>query len=162
MEKQSRFGKKIILRGALGFPVGITVGYAITIVLSLIWANGYYAPCVPELISVMGNEIRAVILQALLCGLLGTGFGAASVIWEVEHWGIVKQTGIYFAVVSMVMMPVAYAAYWMEHSLGGFAGYFGIFVFIFAVVWAVQFFAGKRDVKTLNERLARTKDGGNG
>ena len=75
MEKQSRFGKKIILRGALGFPLGITVGYAITIVLSLIWANGYYAPCVPELISVMGNEIRAVILQALLCGLLGTGFG---------------------------------------------------------------------------------------
>ena len=42
--------KKIILRGALGFPLGIAVGYVITICTSLIWADGYYSPCVPELI----------------------------------------------------------------------------------------------------------------
>ena len=88
--------KKIIIRGALGFLTGITIGYLITIITSLVFANGYYSPCVPELISIMGNEINAVILQALLSGLLGAGFGACSVIWEIERWSIVMQTGIYF------------------------------------------------------------------
>ncbi len=47
--------KKIIIRSLLGFPIGIAIGYLITILTSLVWAKGYYPPCVPELISVMGN-----------------------------------------------------------------------------------------------------------
>lgn len=150
--------KKIILRGALGFPLGIAVGYVITICTSLIWADGYYSPCVPELIESMGNEIYAVVLQALLCGLLGTGFGACSVIWEMEHWSIVKQTGIYFLIVSAVMMPIAYLLYWMEHSVAGFLGYLGIFVLIFAVIWISQFLLWKRNVDKMNARIEKTRD----
>ena len=118
--------KTMIKRSVIGFPIGIAVGYLITIVISLCWAKGFYSPCVPELISVMGNEINAVILQTLLCGLLGTGAAAGSVVWENEHWSIVKQTGIYFLLLSAFMMPVAYFNYWMEHSAGGFLSYFVI------------------------------------
>ena len=57
--------RKILLRGMLGFPIGVAIGYFITIIISLIWAGGYYSPCVPDLISIMGNEIYAVLLQAL-------------------------------------------------------------------------------------------------
>lgn len=149
--------KNIIVRGSIGFPIGITIGYLISIFTSLIWADGYYSPCVPELISVMGNEINAVLLQALLCGLLGIGFSASSVIWEVEHWGIVVQTGVYFAVTAVIMMPIAYITYWMEHSLKGFLSYFGIFVLIFVVVWIVQYMIGKCIVKNLNTNLHKTK-----
>ena len=76
--------KKIIKRSLLGFPLGITMGYLITILISLGWANGYYSPCVPELISLMGNEINAVIFQTILCGILGVGFAASSVIWKIQ------------------------------------------------------------------------------
>ena len=112
--------KKVFLRGLIGFPVGISIGYIITILISLIWGKGYYSPCVPELAVIMGSEIKAVMLQAFLCGLLGIGFGSASVIWEIEEWGLVKQTGIYFLIISLVMLPVAYFTYWMEHSIKGF------------------------------------------
>lgn len=150
--------KQILLRGMLGFPLGITIGYLITILISLRWANGYYSACVPELITTMGNEIKAVILQALLCGLLGVGFGVSSVIWEIEHWSIIKQTGIYFMIVSIIMMPMAYLMYWMEHSIKGFLTYFGIFVFIFIFIWIIQFIIGKRTVKKMNENLYKTKE----
>ena len=153
--------KKIILRSMLGFPVGITIGYVISIIISFIWAGGYYVSCEPELISAMGNEINAVLLQAVLCGLLGTGFAAASIIWEVEHWGIAKQTGIYFLVICMIMMPIAYVTYWMEHSLKGFLSYFGIFVLIFVVIWVIQFRIGKQDVKKMNANLYKAKNGKN-
>lgn len=49
-------------------------------VISLVWADGSYSPCMPELISVMGNEINAVVFQAFLCGLMGMGCGAGSVV----------------------------------------------------------------------------------
>lgn len=147
--------KNILLRGAFGFPIGITIGYLITITTSLIWADGYYSPCMPDLISVMGNEINAVILQTLLCGLLGSSFSAGSVIWEIEHWGIVKQTGIYFLIVSVVMMPIAYFTFWMEHSLKGFLSYFGIFVLVFIIVWIAEFMIGRHNIRKINERLNR-------
>lgn len=153
--------KKIFLRGAFGFPIGITIGYIITIITSAIWAGGYYSPCVPELISTTGSEINAVILQALLSGLLGAGFAASSVIWQMENWGIVKQTGIYFGIISLIMMPVAYFLYWMEHSVMGFLSYFGIFAFIFIIIWVIQFFTGRRIVKRLNENLNKVNDNKN-
>lgn len=70
--------KRIFLRGMIGFPIGIAIGYIITIFISIVMANGYYSPCVPELTEIMENEINAVILQAVLCGLLGAGCAASS------------------------------------------------------------------------------------
>ncbi len=145
--------KKIILRAALGFPIGIAIGHLITIFISLVWASGYYAPCVPELIDVMGSEIYAVILQALLCGLLGMGFAASSLIWEIEHWGIVKQTGIYFLIISVIMLPIAYLTYWMEHSLMGFFSYYAVFALIFLVIWIIEFIIGRYNVRKMNAKL---------
>lgn len=150
--------KKIIMRSLWGFLIGIAIGYLITILSSLAWANGYYSPCVPELISVMGNEINAVILQAVLCGVVGTVGSASSVIWEMDKWSIVKQTGIYFSIIALVMLPIAYFAYWMEHSVGGFLIYFGIFVLIFAIMWIMLYVIGKNTVKKMNEKLFQTKD----
>ncbi len=154
--------KKILLRGALGFPLGIAIGYLISIFVSLVWAKGYYVPCEPQLITMMGNEIRAVIFQAALCGILGAGFAGGSVIWEAEEWSLVKQTGIYFLLMSVIMMPVAYFTYWMEHSLGGFLSYFGVFAFIFGIIWVIEFLIGRQTVKKMNAFLYQSKDGKNG
>ncbi len=147
---------KIILRGLIGFPIGIAVGYAISIFTSLCFANGYYSPCVPDLIPIMGNEINAVILQALLSGVLGTAFAASSVIWQVERWSIVRQSGIYFLIVSMVMMPIAYVLYWMEHSISGFLRYFAVFMLIFVIIWIIEYAVGRQIVKKLNAQLNET------
>lgn len=153
--------KKIIVRSLLGFPIGIALGYLITIFGSLAWTNGYYSPCVPELISAIGNEINAVILQTLLSGIVGTGFAASSVIWEMDNWNLVKQTGIYFSIISVIMLPIAYFAYWMEHSVTGFLIYFGIFALIYAIIWITLYVIGKNNVRKMNEKLSQTKDSKN-
>ena len=150
--------KKIIKRSLLGIPLGITMGYLITILSSLVWANGYYSACVPELIAIMGNEINAVILQTILCGILGAVFAASSVIWEIDSWSIVKQTGIYLIIILVIMLPIAYFAYWMEHSVVGFLIYFGIFTLIFVIIWVIQFSIGRYNVRKMNGKLFQTKD----
>lgn len=145
--------KKIILRGVSGFPLGLAIGYTISIITSLIWGGGYYAPCVPELAQMMESEIGAVMLQAFLCGMLGAGCAAGSVIWEVETWGLAKQTGIYFILISVIMMPIAYITYWMEHSVKGVLSYFAMFACIYAIIWIVQYAIIRHHIKKMNETL---------
>ena len=145
-------------RSLMGFPIGITIGQFITILISLKWGNGDYSPYVPELASAMGSEIHAIILQSILCGILGMGFAAASFIWQIDHWSIVRQTGIYFLTISIIMLPIAYFAYWMEHSLVGFLSYFGVFVFIFVILWVITYVMGRYNVKRMNGKLQQTND----
>lgn len=145
--------KKMFLSGLLGFPIGIAIGYVITILTSLGWGDGGYYPCVPELADALGSEINAVAVQAVLCGVIGAAFAASSVIWEIEEWSIAKQTGIYFAIVSMVMLPIAYFMGWMEHTVTGFLSYFGIFTGIFVVLWVTQYFSWKNKIKKINSKM---------
>ncbi len=146
--------KKIVIKRAIiAFPMGIALGYVITIIISLAVADGYYSPVVPSLVGAMGSEIGAVLLQTLLCGMLSSIFAAISVIWEMDEWSIVKQSGIYFLVASMAMMPIAYFSHWMPHSLIGFIVYFGIFTGIYLVVWLVQYLILRSKIKKLNSTL---------
>lgn len=149
--------KDIIYRTLLGFPLGVFIGYLITIILSHIFAGEYYSPCVPSLIDTFGNQINAVTFQAALCGILGSSFAAASLIWEVESWSLLKQTVIYFIVTSLSMMPIAYFTHWMEHSLAGFLIYYLVFIAIFIVMWVVQYFIWKNKIKSLNHKLKQSK-----
>lgn len=146
--------KQAFFRGLIGVPIGITIGYLITIFISLGWGNGYYSPCVPSLEEQMGSEINAVILQTVLCGILGAVFGAISIIWELDSWSIVKQTGIYFLIGSISMMPIAYINHWMEHSIGGFLSYFWIFIVIFIVAWIIQYIVWRQRIKKINESIS--------
>lgn len=150
--------KQIIKRGLFGFPVGIAIGFVITILISACVGDGNFYPVTPELIDTIGNELNAVILQTVLCGIMGTGFATASVIWELDSWSIAKQSGIYFLIACIIMLPIAYIAGWMEHSIGGFLSYVGIFVAIFVAVWLAQYLSWKRKIKKMNE-LVNKEDG---
>ena len=145
--------KKLWKRGLFGFPAGMAIGEAITIVTSLRWGAGEYYPCVPQLAEAMGSEINAVALQAFMCGIVGMAFAMASVIWEMERWSIAKQTGIFFAVTAAVMMPVAYLMGWMGHGMKSAAVYFGIFTIIYIVLWMIQYVVFKYKLKKMNEKL---------
>lgn len=145
--------RKAILRGIVGMPVGILIGYAMTVLLSLGWGSGEYLPCAQELTARMGSEMGAVLLQAALCAVLGAAFGASSMIWEIERWSIARQTAAYLFATSLAMMPTAYLLYWMQHSLAGFLVYFGIYLLIFLAIWLGNYFAIRRSIRKMNEKL---------
>lgn len=143
--------KKLINRGFVGFPVGIAIGFVITVIISIGIGDGSFYPVTPELIVTTGNELNAVILQTVLCGIMGSGFAMASVIWEIDSWSLAKQSGIYFTIACIVMLPIAYAANWMKHSISGILSYVGIFIAIFVFVWLIQYFAWKSKIKKIND-----------
>ena len=150
--------KQILSRGLAGFPVGIAIGFVITLIISAYIGDGSYYPVTPELIGSMGNELNAVIFQTVLCGIMGSGFAMASVIWELDSWSLAKQSGIYFLIACIIMFPIAYIANWMKHSVTGVLSYVGIFVVIFVIVWIAQYLSWKRKIKRMNDCFKKEKD----
>lgn len=148
----------IIKLGLIGFPVGIAIGFVITLIISACIGDGFYYPVTPELINSMGNELNAVILQTVLCGLMGSGFAMASVIWDVDSWSLAKQSAIYFLLACIIMFPIAYITNWMKHSIAGVLSYIGIFVVIFIIAWLVQYLSWKRKIKRMNDCFKKDKD----
>lgn len=148
--------KKALLRGLRGLPVGIAIGYVLSLIASYIFGDGTYsAPCTPALVSTMGNEINALILQTLLYGVIGASFAAGTVVFEVDRWSLAKQTGVYFLIVSLVTLPTAYILSWMEHSLMGFLNYFSRFIFYFVIIWIIKYLVWRNSVKKMNEKLRK-------
>lgn len=145
--------KEMIMRGLLGFPLGMALGEAIAIAGSLIWGGGYYAPCTPQFVQAVGSESHAVALQAFLCGLIGAICAMASVILEIRRWSIVKRVGVYFLVTAAVMMPIAYITGWMEHSLSGAVKYLGIFAGLLFSIWGINYAVCRYNVKKMNDTL---------
>ena len=150
--------KQIIKRGLFGLPVGIAIGFVITVIISVFVGDGSYYPVTPELIGTTGSELNAVILQTVLCGILGSGFAMASVIWELDSWSLVKQSGVYFMIACVLMFPIAYITNWMKHSVAGVLSYIGIFVAIFVAVWIAQYLSWKRKIKKMNECFKKDKN----
>lgn len=147
--------RKLISRGVLGVPLGIAIGFVITIIISACVGDGSFYPVTRELMETMGNELNAVILQTILCGIMGACFAMASVIWEMDAWSLAKQSGIYFFVACIVMLPIAYVTNWMKHSVVGILSYVGIFLASFLVVWLMQYCAWKSRIREMNDCIQK-------
>jgi len=145
--------KKAILRGLLGFPIGIFMGYTITLLISIVEGSGMFYPVVPQLTVVTGNEINAVMLQYLLSGVLGFAFAVGSAIFEVEKWGITKQMVSHFVICTTAMFPIAYFCYWMEHTIWGILYYILMFASMYLVIGIIQYQSWKKKIKLINGKL---------
>ena len=149
--------KKILIRAFLGALIGIVISYLITIVISAVIGDGAFYPCVPSFAERYGNEVTAVIIQTIFSAVLGGGFSMASLIWEMDDWSLLKQTGVYFVIITILMMTVAYICEWMEHSLRGVLSYFGIFFAIFVVIWIIRYFSWKIRISKIKEKLIKNE-----
>ncbi|HML68192.1 MAG TPA: DUF3021 domain-containing protein [Clostridia bacterium] len=147
--------KELIKRCLLGAPLGLAISTVITILISIIIADGRYHAVVPELTSEMGSEINAVVLQAVLSLIYGAAWAGASVVWDAEHWSLLKMTLVHLIVTSVATFPIAYFARWMPHDAKGILIYIGIFVVIYASIWASQYSAMKKKIREMNEKIAQ-------
>ena len=97
------------------------------------------------------------MVQTVLCGLVGMVYAAGSVVWEVDRWSLAGQTAAYFLITLGSVLPVAYAAYWMERSVEGVLGYIVIFCAIFVGIWIFQYLGWRAKINRINKKIALDK-----
>ena len=150
--------KKVILRCLLGAPIGLFICHIIMLNFS-VFVNlftvkkGEYLSVSPNLTTLCGNELNAVIIQTICSLIIGAVFGGASMIWEAEKWSLLKQTVLHFLVISVSTLPIAYCMYWIPHTLRGIVLYIGIFFFIYFFIWLGRYFAMKKKIQAINDKV---------
>lgn len=145
--------KKLFLRCLIGAPIGLALSTIITIIISLTVNDGSYYPVVPELAADCGNEINAVLLQAVCSLLYGAVWAGASLVWEKESWSILRQTITHLIVCSLATFPIAYLMRWMDHTTAGILTYFGIFFGVYLIIWLSQYSAMKKKIQQINDKV---------
>lgn len=145
--------RKLFIYCLLGAPIGLAISTCITIIISITVGDGNYYAVVPELIEDCGSELNAMLLQTALSLFYGAVFAGASLIWKTDRWSLLKQTALHLCICSLVTFPIAYTARWMSHDLKGFLSYFGIFLFIYLLVWIFQYRSIKKRIRQINNRL---------
>ena len=147
--------KKVLRYAAQGAPVGLAIGYAITILLSFCWGGGEYLAVMPAMAEAVGSEAGAVAVQALLCAGIGAAFSALSLVWRRGGWGRAQPTAGDFLGALLAVLASPWPAPRMEHSLTGFLVYFALFRVLFLVFWLAGWAAARRTARQLNKGLRR-------
>lgn len=149
--------KKIVYRCLLGAPIGVTISYLITIIISVIIGDGNYYPVVPALTETCGSEINAVLLQTACSFLYGMAWSGASVIWEKEQWSLLRMTVTHFLICCIATFPIAYTMQWMPHHFTGMMLYFGILFAVYLFIWILQYQAMKKQIEQINRNIQEKK-----
>ncbi|MDD3882603.1 MAG: hypothetical protein PHI27_10150 [Eubacteriales bacterium] len=64
--------------GSIGLCVGITLNEIIAVIASCRLNFGYYMPCLSTLPEQVGDEMNAMILLMVICGIIGMSTGIAA------------------------------------------------------------------------------------
>lgn len=150
--------KKALLRGLIGIPIGVFISTTISLLISMImggFGGNYYSAVAPQLITAMGGELNAVILQYGMSCVLGFAFAMASAIFEIESWSMTKQTVIHFLITATAMLPIAYVCNWVERTALSIFVYFAAFAAVYFFVWIVQKRYWKKKIAQMNDKLQK-------
>lgn len=145
--------KTICQRSILGIPIGIAIGYILTIVYSLPYGNGQYYPVSPGLLAWSGRPICGVLIQLGLFILIGAISAGASVIWEIGNWSLLRQSATYFAILAFTLIGCGWAAGWFYPSLSGLLLYLVLFTLIFILIWIIRYWMIRRSIRSMNKEI---------
>ncbi len=143
----------IFLRALSGALIGICLSQIIALFISFCIGDGSFIPCAPICIDRFGSELSGVTIQFFLSGLLGAVFGGASVIWDVDHWSILRATATHFLTTGIIFIPVSLLLGWCEPNLTGVVYYTGFYGGIYLCIWIGSYLSYRHRIRKINEAL---------
>ncbi|MBD5530994.1 MAG: DUF3021 domain-containing protein [Lachnospiraceae bacterium] len=160
--------KKCLWRGAVSFTACVTVNVLILMAktMSMVRITGdkqTLPDLVPEYAAHFENLFMALMVQTLLCGLIGFAFGACSVIMDIAKWSMVRQAVVHFVLTACVWVPVSIFCWGLGRYWISFICVFLGMLVTYTVTWTCQIIVCRKEVARINEQLLAREaaEGGN-
>ncbi len=154
--KQS-LAKTVILRMFFGFAVTVTVTEIVMLINTLIviqvTGNTQAVPLVPDYAARFPSDYVALIVQALLCGLIGMSFSGCSVLFELEKWSMVKAAVLHFVLTAAVWVPVGMFCWGLGRYKRVFISVFISIGITYATTWISRILYYRKETRAINKRL---------
>lgn len=111
----------------------------------------------PYLADHFDTEIAGVIIQYFITGILGAGFAAGSLIFEMDKWSLLKQTVLHFLISSIIMYFAGFFCGWFPHNLVSTIIWFAVFIVIY-IIFLISFYTYfKKKTKEINEKIGEVQ-----
>ena len=139
------------------FCIGVVIGTILSVIFSSIFGQGHYSPVSP--VSLMGHlyethlsEPMIMLIAVVIWGLIGVLFGLASMIYDASDWSLLKDSSPYCHLLYWIS-ALAILAGWFPLTLADILFFTGIFIFVYAIIWVVNYFKNKALVDVINKEL---------
>lgn len=148
--------KFIFSRLFLGFCVGTAIGTMINILVCAVIGTGKYQAAMPLLAARCSTELNAAVAQFLMCGIIGSTFAIASLLFEIERWGFLKQCIVHFFATASIYLPFIYLC-WQPLHTAGLLSMLGNILFTYTLTWWIQYRVNCKNVAEINRRLREVR-----
>ncbi len=129
-----------------------------TLIVMRLTGNPQAVPLVPDYAARFENPYIALIIQVLLCGLIGMSFSGCSVIFEMEKWSLIKQAVLHFILTAIVWVPVGMFCW----GLGKYKNVYisvGISILItYVITWVSRIVLLRKETREINEQLIHLRN----
>lgn len=147
--------KYVLPRATVGFAVGVTLGIAVILCISLSLGGSQVFLVTPDFQRLCGgNELLAFSLECLLMGFIGVAFAEASISFSMEGWSFIRQYLVFCLSSAAVWIPVCLLC-WFPRNLHGLLCLVLSFGGTYLVNWFVQLAVARRNVRRMNEKLKK-------
>ena len=137
--------KKAAVRSSIGFVMGVLVGMGF---LSTTGFSEYLAQYGPG----------RFILYMFSSGMLGAINMGATIIYEMEHWGLLRCTLSHFAIAMATYFTIGFSMGWLRLR-DPFTGLMSAAcVVIYFIIWLIIWLLNRRRIRKVNEALKAWKD----
>lgn len=116
--------------------IGILMGLLISLFCNYAVGNHLYQPSGAQFMNHFAQPLNAVLVSVLLWSLMGLVFGGGSLIFDIPHWSLAKQTVVNFFIYYCGFTPLALCAGWFPLSWV----HWGIFTLLFILAYGLAWF----------------------
>ena len=141
--------KKLLQRAVVGFSATALI----QMIVMFIIAQCGGSPVTKEFSACFSSDMAAVMVQLLLCCLIGVAFACAAALFEIERWSYLLQGAVHFAVTAAVWMPIMWICWRPTNAVTSLYAALG-WLLTYVINWFVQFLIYRNGIKKLNASIA--------
>lgn len=136
--------KKALLLASLGFILGIIIG------LIIVAVTGYQ--------DILGqNSIGSIVKYLLSSGILGAVNMGTTVVYSIEHWGLLRTTLTHFCISMTSVCVIGFTSGWFSVDDAVTWLILAVCIVVYFIIWLIMYLQYKREIKRMNEALKRWK-----
>lgn len=152
--KRCKFIGDIIL-GAL---IGLFIGIACETVYSSIFGGLRHYPGVPGFLEQFHNENVAVAVERILYLFYGALCALAGRVYHRPERSLWFRSALHLLCVAAGALVVGGYLHWYAH-VNELAGFFGVFVLVYMLIWVIIYLWEKKKIKQINQRISAAQTG---
>ncbi|TPR43570.1 DUF3021 domain-containing protein [Apilactobacillus micheneri] len=145
--------KKLFKLAINGCSLGISIGFTIALVFSLIFQSKNFEPSTPEFVNQFSSNISATFISLIIWALMGIVFSISSLIFRIESWGLNKKTIVHFVITYFGYSTLVFLTKWFPMSFWFIFSYTLLFIIIYIFMWKISYNIARKKVKQINKLL---------